>query len=300
MAGIKDINKQIIKFVIHILNMSKDMLPIYEAFPEYPVSSTMWSNEEIEEVGKQILLNIKKPSQIKDVNDLFDIISDEFFIQVKEMSKFSIDSLLERIQKRLDNPLIEYVFSTPISTLSNIGFNFEIGRHDQLIIKNISNKNDPPQMELKGTLIALSDRHAYSQIELHVRHILGLAIALELAYPVLLRVKTLPLTKIKGLFEDSQPLDPNVSGLASMIIFREPPTDEFTLKRIQKNGIGEVLKGLLERIRLVMNTNVNHGIALRSAARLLFDAEASHDEGKSIAFALMSIEAALLEQKQHE
>lgn len=283
------------------------MASMIQAYPNHQVLRTIRMTDDMRESGLKVLAALKKPSPIKDIDDLNDVVFHVMMYQITKASKKKVPSFSSEdmkniavlISKRLDDPLQEYSFSTTISTLSNIGFNFEIGGRDKLKMKVISEENEPPRMALTGKLKVLTNWYAASHIELHIKHIIGLSLALKLAFPMLQRAESIPHTDIKGkYFEESIPLDPTVSALASMICFSQPPKDELMVIRIKKRGLSDVVEVLLEQIKVIMNTNDDHGSEIRSSARLLFDAIACFEAGKSIAFAMMSVEAALLESKK--
>jgi hypothetical protein len=151
---------------------------------------------------------------------------------------------------------------------------------------------------MKGKMKAVMNRGTINRIEQHVKHFIGFASALGIASQVPQKVSKLPVVQFEGGAELE--VDPIISSLSAITVFHYPDENEnVSSDKILKMKEGdEITSDYLIKIKEIINSNNKHADKLKSAARLLIEALSSFDDGKTVAFALMSAEAVLLESSK--
>jgi hypothetical protein len=236
----------------------------------------------------------------------------ELRVDPDRMIRLDGSGLTRKIVERLRGPAVECEFSVPISTGRGLSLNLNIGGTHKLRIQNLGIKGDET-IALCGIVNAIHEHHAARQIEADVKSVLGVLMSMRIAEPLPVPVYDIPLITFPnwparlsaGAAPKSTiaiPLEAMVGGLTSRIKFAVPnDLNELERKRL---GSGEDAASSLERrlrgLANVLSNTSERSEELRSAAGLLFDAFAAFEAGKSIALALMSMEAVLLDAKTKE
>jgi len=208
---------------------------------------------------------------------------------------------LESIYKKLENPLNEYSFSYPVSLVSNISIDCELGGRDKLMLETLITDKKQYVVQtilMKGEIKAVSKNFTINRIEQHVKHFIGFASALGIALQAPQKISKLPEVQFEGGTEVE--VDPIISSLSAITVFHYPDENENVSsdKILKMKEKEEITSDYLSKIKEIINSNNKHANKLKSAARLLIEALSSFDDGKTVAFALMSAEAVLLESSK--
>lgn len=297
-----ELRKLFFKYIAHILRLVHDQLPSVEVIEDYPVLGGFYRDSKIDDIGGQIIDMLGDKSEIKDKDMLFGLVFHEFLLEQNKckdiVEDFNKDRLWEGICKRLKNPFIEYSFSYPVSLVSNISIDCELGGRDKLMIETLIPDKKPYIVQtilMKGKIKAVVEGEVINRIEQHVKHFIGFASALGIASQVPRKISKLPVAQVEGRSEFE--VDPIISSLSAITVFHHPEENENVSsdKILKMKEKDEITSDYLIKIKEIINSNNEHADKLKSAARLLIEALSSFDDGKTVAFALMSVEAVLLE-----
>lgn len=297
-----ELRKLFFKYIANILRLVRDQLPSMEVIEDYPVLCGLYRDSKIDDIGGQIIDMLGDKSEIKDKDMLFGLVLHEYLLENNRckdiVEDFNKDRLWEEICKRLKNPFIEYSFSYPVSLVSNIRIDCELGGEDKLMIETLITDKKPYIVQtilMKGKIKAVVDGEVINRIEQHVKHFIGFASALGIASQVPKKISKLPVVQFEGRSEFE--VDPIISSLSARTGFHHPEENENVSsdKILKMKEKDEITSDYLIKIKEIINSNNKHANKLKSAARLLIEALSSFDDGKTVAFALMSVEAVLLE-----
>jgi hypothetical protein len=313
-----DIKKLILKFImVSIEGMTRNFPSGADqdikimALNDYPVLRSVSIDSETTELGMQIINELGNKTCINNDVDLHSVVVQEFCFEIERRDKdneknnenkeMDIDRLIEKILERCQDPFRKYSFSFPISKLSNIPIDLEIGGEHKIrlltVPKEVRGKTISLSIHMCGTIEAISEEDTIHIIEQYVKQLIGLARGLDIAVMVKVRIADLPVVKFEGGNEKQLELDPLISSLPVRTVFRlsgdNKDVSSNKVLKLKKNE--EVLLESLDKIRKIIISNDDHANKIKSAVRLFVESESSHDAGKTVAFALMSIEAVLLE-----
>ena len=207
--------------------------------------------------------------------------------------------LTKKIVERLCAPQ-EYHFSFPISAGYGLSLSLDIGGAHNLKIQNLPTIEEQ-RVTLTGSVNAIHEFHASRQIETDVKSVIGVSISLGIAKLLPIPVDEIPAVIFPDRLVSRVHIDPMIGGLVTRIRFMVPnDLDELENKRLRSEPVTTALDHRLRGLNTVLSNNSERGKELRSAARLLFDAFATHEDGMAIALAIMSMEAVLLDHKTSE
>lgn len=300
-----DLRKLFWEYIAHVLRLARNQIAPVEIMDEYPILRGFYIDSKADDLAGQIIDILGDKSEVKDKDMLFDLVLHEFFLENNECKglkeNFNKDRLWEGICKRLKNPFIEYSFSYPVSLISKICINYELGGRDKLMLETLTTDKKPYIVQtilMKGKIKAVMNRGTINRIEQHVKHFIGFASALGFASQVPQKISKLPVVQFEGGTELE--VDPIISSLSAITGFHYPGENEnVSSDKILKMKEGdEITSDYLIKIKEIINSNNKHADKLKSAARLLIEALSSFDDGKTVAFALMSAEAVLLESSK--
>jgi hypothetical protein len=272
---------------------------------EYPIFRVVGIDSKGRELGEQIIDVLGNKSEIKDEDMLFALVVNEIVSELTRGKKteegFNKGRLLESIYKKLENPLNEYSFSYPVSLVSNISIDCELGGRDKLMLETLITDKKQYVVQtilMKGEIKAVSKNFTINRIEQHVKHFIGFASALGIALQAPQKISKLPEVQFEGGTEVE--VDPIISSLSAITVFHYPDENENVSsdKILKMKEKEEITSDYLSKIKEIINSNNKHANKLKSAARLLIEALSSFDDGKTVAFALMSVEAVLLESSK--
>jgi hypothetical protein len=151
-------------------------------------------------------------------------------------------------------------------------------------------------MELLGVIEATHQHRVVDQVERHIKSIAGTCVACGIARYYYARISEVPAVSIDDAPRELH-LDASVGSLAAGLVFGlSEDFDEVATQRIKEKGLTDALLPILKRITYVITSTDARAAELRSAANLYADAVAMTDPGKCVAFALMALEAVLLER----
>jgi hypothetical protein len=92
-------------------------------------------------------------------------------------------------------------------------------------------------------------------------------------------------------------MEGSVGATAACLAFVVPEDlDDVEMAQAKRGEVSRAIKNRIQCLVAPMTGRSERAIELAAAARLLFESFAAWEEGKAIAFALMSMEAALLER----
>jgi hypothetical protein len=155
-------------------------------------------------------------------------------------------------------------------------------------------------MELLGCIEAPHAHYAVGRIERHIKTLAGTCIATDIARYYYARIRQVPAVVIEGIPGEFH-IDAGVGALAAGLVFGVPEDlDEISTRRAKAVGIGEAFSTTLKQVAYVIASPDDRAIPLRSAAVLFAEAVAATDAGRSVAFALMALEAILLERSNSD
>lgn len=209
---------------------------------------------------------------------------------------------------RLQDPFRDFPFQIPISVASELEFDFDLGGKNN--IKIATSPNEKKVVVTGNIYMKFFSEKAVKQIEQIVKDILGCSYVLDLSINYgILRLKDKPVTTkieiiIAGVFPENIDLgiDPMLASMISNTEFVIPETkDEISKKRIESYP-ELAIDDKIKKLEKVISGTDDRGKELRNSIRLYFDAWSytELDPGKSVAFALMSMESVLLENKTQD
>jgi hypothetical protein len=287
-----------------ILQLLKDVLPgLHQALTQRTVlgdrdplagsdSLHIQPSAGLEQVALQILAELGSETELRDSRDIVAIVSDELAANSK--SEFAV--ALKKAAARLRHPNRLFEFRVPISAYSGLSIQWQLGGIHSLEIRDCSSNGEPPRMELKGCIEAPHAHRLIDRVEQCVKFVIGAFIATGIARFYYARISSVPIVTIEG---DSAMLhlDASVGALAAGTFFGIPEDfDEIKARRAKAKSLTNAINPTLERIAYIISSDDPKAVALRSAAILYADAVAAREAGRSVAFALMVLEAVLLER----
>lgn len=249
--------------------------------------------DKLESLTKQILDELGTKSELRDSRDILAVVGEELSAV---SSSADYKNALSKAANRLRSPNRPFRFRVPISTGSLIGIKWELGGVDALEIRNCSPEGEPPLMELVGCIQAPFQNRVLDRVEGYIKSIAGTSFACGIARYYYARLSTVPIVRIEDS-EEKINLDAGVGALAAGTVFGLPEDlDQIKTRRAKTKGLTDALGPTLNRIAYVTTSTEVRATALRSAAILFADAIAATTPGRSVTFALMALEAVLLER----
>lgn len=258
-------------------------------------------SENLGSLADEILRELGPKTPLRDARDILQVVGEEFAATLSNASTgddFSV--ALNAATKRLRDPIRPFRFRVPISASSVASLQMELGGSDALQIRDCSSQGEQPRMELLGCIEAPHAHYAVGRVERHIKTLAGTCIATDLARYYYVRIRQVPAVAIEGIPDEFQ-VDAGVGALAAGLVFGVPEDlDEISARRAKAVGITEAFSTTLERVAYVIASPDGRAITLRSAAVLFGEAVAATDAGRSVAFALMALEATLLERSSSD
>ena len=253
--------------------------------------------ERLDSLTEDILKELGPKTVLRDSRDIMAILGEEFGrLSPTLWTDEEIHRSLSAAVNRLRQPIRQFRFRVPISAPSGISVGMELGTADVLQIRNSSTDAEPPVMELVGCIEAMHENRVIDRVERHIKTIAGAFIVCGIARHYYARISNVPVILIEGSLEQLH-LDATVGALVAGLVFGIPEDlDDVKKERARKLGLTEALSPTLRRIAHVITSTDAGTAALRSAAILYVDAVATTDPGRSVVFALMALEAVLLER----
>lgn len=215
---------------------------------------------------------------------------------ITNRSKFRPKDVWDRVVRRLESPHRLFKFSAPVSCTSELAIDLDLGGPSKLMVTHASTQSGGAKLELRGEVEELTKSEAMHRIEEHVMTLLGLSMAIGVARLLDRRTVELPtIVMDDGL--PGLPMEGSVGATVACLAFVVPKDlDDVEMAQAKR---GEVSRAIDNRIQCLVASMIgrsDRAIELAAAARLLFESFVAWEEGKAIAFALMSMEAALLER----
>ena len=249
-------------------------------------------SEEVEHLTSQILAELGTGTELRDTRDILSIIGEEV------SARDSCDNpaiVLDKAATRLRHPNRLFQFRVPISAYSVASIQADLGGVHALEIRDCSSDGEPPRMELRGCIEAPHPHRLIDHVERYIKCVAGVFIACGLARYYYARISTVPIVMIEGN-SNRLHLDAAVGALAAGTVFGVPEDlDELKVRGTKSKSLTYVLTPTLKRIAHLISSKDPTASALRSAAILYADAVAATEAGRSVTFALMVLEAVLLD-----
>lgn len=337
MNGNKNIDDQIREFAEIVLKNFQSILAKYESLQQYEkddkdglveqdLKNKFYDNKDVLSSAKELIKtfkSLKKKSkhdfttgldvQPEDLRYLSALMIDQLIAAIPPWEMIRFDDIDDDINylyffDRLQDPFRNYSFEIPISVASELEFDFDLGGKNN--IKIATSPNEKKVVVVTGHISVIFPEKAVKQIEQIVKDILGCSYVLGLSINYgILRLKDKPVTTeieivIAGEFPEYIDLgiDPMLASMIKNTEFIIPETkDEISMKRIESYPELAIDDKIKKLEKVILGTD-DRGKELRNSIRLYFDAWSytELDPGKSVAFALMSMESVLLESKTQD
>ena len=279
--------KALRNFLLGFRDVPPDEWVLVSRRPTGGVNAEFTLQVDLDSAFEKILEALPEATPIKTPGDVFECV----------IPLLNAAAPLELIAARLqDPPLTRFPFAVPISGPSGVGLEGEIGGEDSLEV--VARPVAPEGfhiIELRGVVADIGVRSVVERVESHVLSLIPMAAALGLAGIGTTRIGPVDLV-IEG---ERFALDARIGALAAATRFGlvNDPENEIDQVRFERSEFDDLIGPRWEHLRHTIVDLAPRSIALRSAARLLGEAESSLDAGRSVSFALMSLEAALLDPK---
>jgi len=254
-------------------------------------------SESFDALVASIFQELGPHTPLRDSRDILQVIAEELAGALSsDSSANAVPVAFDGATRRLRDPNRTFRFRVPISAPSIASFQMDFGGSAFLQLRDYSNQGEPPRMELRGSTDAPHAHYVIEQVERHIKAIAGVCIATGLAQHYYARIPRIPAVTLEG-FPDEYPLDASVGALVAGLVFGVPESlDEVSKRRAKTAGLGEALTPTLKRIAYILTSPDGPALTLRSAASLFAEALAAMDPGRSVALALMALEALLLDK----